>query len=927
MSATVAAGQTQQFTATAKDPRGNVIRGLDFQWSSDTPSAATVDGNGLATAVNQGTARITATMGGVRASASLTVTPPVAAKADFYVAPNGNDAWSGALAVPNAATTDGPLASVARAQIMARTLIRNNPGRPITIMLRAGTYYLPLSSTSPGTLQFTASDSGNANMPVTWENYPGETPIVNGGEPVGKGGLGLTWKNVSGNLWQVQLPSKTQPFEYLFYNGARRLRSRLQSASGVGYYMHGGSCYSTQTKQTVDISLCDLGTFLRVAATIPPTGANATCPATNNQDGSQSKCLDRFQYNPADPVSAWENLNSSGSICGGSANNYPVGDIEIDLFEAWSMEEMRVSCVDTVNHVIYFTGKTPGGSGDSQNYNFFGPVAGHRYVVENTKDAFEAAQTAGQGGLWFLDRSTSPWTLNYLANTGENPNTDSVVIAQLQPVSAIGGSLISATNLSYVTFQGLTFEVDNFVPPPTGFATDENSEATLPEAIDCESCQHVTFDGVTMRRTSASGILFASTSGSSGTPASNNTIQNSAFYDIGDSGIRIGHHPEGNDKPANVVQFTTIQNNIIQGYSRVFADGEGIAQANGHDTTLLHNEINDGYHAGISVCAFGCPGHAANGNHILSQYNHIWNSLQGITSDGGTLYYNVGAVDGSGVGNAILNNLVHDTSDSSVIDIVDGVRVSGSAYGGEGLYLDNQTGGVDVENNVVYNISAHALWMSGGPGPGQPPNKFNNNIVAFAIQSMFDESGAWDQGCGQDAPLQEILTNNIFYFDRTDSSNPPFFVTNGCAYSCGANYNQFQNFQGNLYWRTDGKFASYTKAFHVVTSAPADATTCGGQANPTTKAWTFLTFSQWQGGTPPNGTPPAMDEDTTGTATVNPNFGKTGQPSDFLLSANLVPGFDYTKTNDTILHAGRNNPVIIPPLVPATFPTYTFTSF
>ena len=32
--------------------------------------------------------------------------------ADFHVAPNGNDAWSGRLAEPNAAKTDGPLAGV-----------------------------------------------------------------------------------------------------------------------------------------------------------------------------------------------------------------------------------------------------------------------------------------------------------------------------------------------------------------------------------------------------------------------------------------------------------------------------------------------------------------------------------------------------------------------------------------------------------------------------------------------------------------------------------------------------------------------------------------------------------------------------------------------------------------------------------------------
>jgi hypothetical protein len=60
---------------------------------------------------------------------------------------------------------------------------------------------------------------------------------------------------------------------------------------------------------------------------------------------------------------------------------------------------------------------------------------------------------------------------------------------------------------------------------------------------------------------------------------------------------------------------------------------------------------------------------------------------------------------------------------------------------------------------------------------------------------------------------------------------------------------------------------------------------------------------------------------------VNPGFGNTGKPSDFLLTKNPVAGFDYTKTNDTIRHAGREHPVIQPPEVPPTFPTYTFTEF
>ncbi len=415
--------------------------------------------------------------------------------ADFFVSPNGNDSWSGKLAAPNAAHTDGPFASPARAQAALRELLKMDPKKqPRTVMLREGTYYLPLSPTAPGTLKFLAYDSGSANDPVTWQNYPGETPVISGGEPVGKSGLALSWNHVSGGLWQVSLPAGIQPFEYLFYNGERRLRSRLQSASGIGYYMRGGACYSTTTKQAVDISLCNLGTFLRIASDVPANGANAGCVAiAKTSNPSLSKCLDRFIYNPDDPIANWVNLHPNDTDCAaGPANPYPAGDVELTLFNSWTVDVMRVSCVDTAKHMIYLSAGT---KGDSVNYDSFGPVTGHRYIIDNAKEAFDAERTAGQTGLWFLDRSTAPWTLNYLANKGENPNNDTVVIPQIAPVSPIGGSLISAIYLDWVTFRGITFEIDNFIPPPSGVNYDERSGDTLPEAIDCVSCREITFDG------------------------------------------------------------------------------------------------------------------------------------------------------------------------------------------------------------------------------------------------------------------------------------------------------------------------------------------------------------------------------------------------------------------------------------------------
>ena len=456
------------------------------------------------------------------------------------------------------------------------------------------------------------------------------------------------------------------------------------------------------------------------------------------------------------------------------------------------------------------------------------------------------------------------------------------------------------------------------MPPPSGFANDQNTEFTLSVAVDCESCQHVTFDGITVRHTSTSGIMITSASGNSGEPARDDLIENSAFYDMGDSGIRIGHGATRSDKHDNVVQFVSVRNNIVQGYSRVLPDGQGISLSSGHDIEFVHNDIGDGYHNGLAICFFGCIGgmHEANGSNILSAYNHIWDSMQGITSDGGTLYYNVGDAGGSGSGNKILNNLVHDTTDAGIIDGFPG------GYGGRGIYLDNMTAGVDVENNVVYRMNQDVAWMSRGPAPGQPGNTFNNNILAYGRRSMF-HGAEWPAGCIKPSD-RATVTHNIFYFDRDESQD--FTVMQGCSYSCGLAYNQFLNFQGNLYWRVGGGFANDPKGFHLITKTPADARQqCTGRP----ADWTNLSFADWQSNKQPVewGPPGGVKEDTEGTASVDPKFGHTGKPADFLLHSNPMPGFDYTKTNDTILHAGRTNPVIKPPKVPDTLPKYSYKEY
>lgn len=76
--ATIPAGQSQQFTATAKDSNGNTISGLTVTWSSSSGVAATISTDGLATGLSAGSTIIGATIGTVSSGTTLTVTQAVA---------------------------------------------------------------------------------------------------------------------------------------------------------------------------------------------------------------------------------------------------------------------------------------------------------------------------------------------------------------------------------------------------------------------------------------------------------------------------------------------------------------------------------------------------------------------------------------------------------------------------------------------------------------------------------------------------------------------------------------------------------------------------------------------------------------------------------------------------------------------------------
>jgi uncharacterized protein YjdB len=88
--ATTPVGGTQRFTARAFDQFDQEITGVTFAFASSNQTVATIDGNGIATALAQGATTITATAQNITGSATLNVVPPTVVINEVLADPPGS---------------------------------------------------------------------------------------------------------------------------------------------------------------------------------------------------------------------------------------------------------------------------------------------------------------------------------------------------------------------------------------------------------------------------------------------------------------------------------------------------------------------------------------------------------------------------------------------------------------------------------------------------------------------------------------------------------------------------------------------------------------------------------------------------------------------------------------------------------------------
>jgi len=166
-------------------------------------------------------------LGSVIILAALLAASAQSAQIDhLYVAPNGSDKWSGRLAAPNKAKTDGPLATLEGARGAIRRIKAECGGlkRPIVVQLRNGTYFLDRP------FELTSDDGGTKDCPVTYEAYRTakgvERVVISGGRAI----TGFAPTEANGlDVIAAAVPGFKEGWypDQLFVNDRRAHRTRL----------------------------------------------------------------------------------------------------------------------------------------------------------------------------------------------------------------------------------------------------------------------------------------------------------------------------------------------------------------------------------------------------------------------------------------------------------------------------------------------------------------------------------------------------------------------------------------------------------------------------------------------------------------------------------------------------------------------------
>ena len=373
------------------------------------------------------------------------------------------------------------------------------------------------------------------------------------------------------------------------------------------------------------------------------------------------------------------------------------------------------------------------------------------YVYENVRE------TVNKAGDWYLDRSEGK--LYYIPCDGET--AENLVLSA--PVTE---KFMSFHNAENIKFSGIRFvntdwdfvsgtiriwpydETNPLLDKMDYKGTHPQASYEVPGAIEINNSENISFENCIFRSVSNTAVMFRGSSQSC-------SVDACYFDEIGGNAVFIN----GSYSIPAITKNISVTNCEINEYGRIYNHSIGVLLCHAVDCTIANNEIHDGWYTAVSVgWVWGYSENPT--NNIQVKDNLIYNIGNGWLSDMGGIY-----TLGIQPDTVLSGNVIYNV----------GCYGGEQGYGGWGIYLDEGSTEILVENNLVYDCSSEAFHQHYGRD-----NMIKNNIFAFGGEGVFRISRNEEHN-------SLFLENNILVSDDR------------VMYSATTDLDWFKD-NSNLYW-------------------------------------------------------------------------------------------------------------------------------
>jgi len=369
-------------------------------------------------------------------------------------------------------------------------------------------------------------------------------------------------------------------------------------------------------------------------------------------------------------------------------------DVEVVALHVWIEERMPIASIDEERNRVTVS-RPLGRAWDRGGWAWAGgglPEA--RYYLENV---FEALTEPGE---WYLDRSTG--RLCYLPMPGEELEKVEVFAPRARQLVSLEGrpdeeQWVEFLRLEGLTFQHTDYDYQPYIPYQAAF--------NVPGAIHMEGARGCAIEDCTIEHVGGYGIDLLD--GCLGDAVVGCKIRDTGAGAVKLNGSDVGG--PGSRRTGNI-RITDCQ---LHHGGRVFHSAVGILSMHSFGNEFSHNDIHDFYYTGIS-----CGWHWAYTDNVSRdnriEKNHIHHIGYGrfVMSDMGGIY-----LLGVQPGTVVRGNVIHD--------------VAKHKYGGWGMYPDEGSSHMLIENNITYNTQTPGFFQHFGR-----ENMVRNNILAFGREGQ-----------------------------------------------------------------------------------------------------------------------------------------------------------------------------------------------